>query len=83
MYSEDEIVLKTKKKYKDLIDKINNKITKLGDGVIMLEKISEKVRAKIDLIVKLMFSKLEKEVYIDDHWSKLDELNKIDAKIDA
>ena len=83
MYSEDEIILKTKKKYKDLIDKINNKITKLGDGVIMLEKISEKVRAKIDLIVKLMFSKLEKEVYIDDHWSKLDELNKIDAKIDA
>ena len=83
MYSEDEIVLKTKKKYKDLIDKINNKTTKLGDGVIMLDKISEKVRAKIDLIVKLMFSKLEKEVYIDDHWSKLDELNKIDAKIDA
>ena len=28
IYSEDEVVLKTKKKYKDFIDKINNKITK-------------------------------------------------------
>ena len=83
MYSEDEIVLKTKKEYKDLMGKINKKLTKLGDGNNMLEKISEKVRKKIDLMDKLIICRLEKEIYIYDEWSKLVELNKTDAKIDA
>ena len=66
-----------------MIDKINNKITKLRDGNKMLEKISVKVRKKINLINKLIISKLEKEIYINDLMLKIDELNKIDAKIDA
>ena len=41
-YFEDEIILKTNKKYKDLIDKINNKIKKLRWNK-MLEKLLEKV----------------------------------------
>ena len=82
MYSEDEIVLKTKKKYKDFIDKINNKITKLRWNK-MLEKLREKVKKKINLINKLIIYKLEKNIYIDDLGSELDELNKIDAKTDV
>ena len=60
-YFEDEIVLKTKKKYKSLIDKINKKITKLRWNK-MLKTLSEKVK-KINLINKLRISKLEK-IYI-------------------
>ena len=52
-------------------------------GIICLKKISVKVRKKIDLIDKLIISKLEKKIYIDDEWSKLDELNKVDARIDG
>ena len=81
-YLDDEIVLKTKKKYKDLIDKINKKITKLRWN-IMLKKLSEKIKKKINLINKLIISKLETKIYIDDLRSELDELNMIDAKIDA
>ena len=81
-YFEDEIILKTKKKYKGLIDKINDKISKLRWNK-MLKKLSEKVKKKINLINKLIISKLEKNIYIDDLGSELDELNKIDAKIDA
>ena len=79
-YFEGEIVLKTKKKYKCLTDKINNKITKLRCNK-MLKKLKEKVEKKIDLINKLIISKLK--IYVDDSVSEVDELNKIDAKIDA
>ena len=71
------------KEYKDLMGKINKKLTKLRDGNNMLENISVKVRMKVDLINKLIISKLEKQIYIDDEWLKLDKLNQIDAKIDA
>ena len=49
----------------------------------MLKKLSEKVKKKINLINKLIISKLEKNIYIDNLRPELDELNKIDAKIDA
>ena len=81
-YFQDEIVLKTKKKYKSFIDKVNKKITKLRWNK-MLKTLSEKVKKKINLINKLRISKLEKNIYIDDLRSELDELNKIDAKTDA
>ena len=79
-YFEGEILLKTKKKRKSLIDKINNKITKLRWNK-MLIKFKEKIEKKIDLIKKLLISKLK--IYIDDSVSEVDELNKTDAKIDA
>ena len=66
-------------KYKGLIDKINNKIR----WTKTLEKFKEKVKNKINLINKLIFSKLETKIYADDYWSELDELNKIDDKTDA
>ena len=78
MYSKDELVLKTKKKYKGFIDKINFKLYKLRWNKI-LEKFKEKVEKKIDLISELIISKLN--IYIDD--LEADKLNEIDAKIDA
>ena len=55
-----------------MLDKINNKISKIN-GV---NKMHEKIRKKIELIYQSMF-KLH-----DDQWLRLDELNKIDAMID-
>ena len=49
----------------------------------MLKKLREKVEKKINLINKLIMSKLEMKIYIDDLGSEVDELNKADAKIDA
>ena len=49
----------------------------------MLKKLREKVEKKINLINKLIMSKLEMKIYIDDLESEVDELNKADAKIDA
>ena len=75
-YFEDEIVLKTEKKYKGLIDQINNKIYKLRWNK-MLEKLREKVEKKINLIIRIKI-----RMYSDDSRSELDELNKIDAIAD-
>ena len=55
-----------------MLDKINNKISKIN-GV---NKMREKIRKKIELIYQSMF-KLH-----DDLWLRLDDLNKIDAIID-
>ena len=55
-----------------MLDKINNKISKIN-GV---NKMREKIRKKIELIYQSMF-KLH-----DDPWLRLDDLNKIDAIID-
>ena len=63
-----------------MIDKMHNKITKLRWNK-MLKKLKEKVEKKIDLINKLIVSKLK--IYVDDSVSEVDELNKIDAKTDA
>ena len=73
----DEKLIKTKKKYKILIDKINNKLYNLRWNK-MLQKFKEKVEKKISLINGLIISKLK--IYFDDLGPELDE---IDAKIDA
>ena len=71
LYSE-ETILRTKKNYKDILNKINNKISKIN-GV---NKMREKIRKKIELIYQSMF-KLH-----DGPWLRLNDLNKIDAIID-
>ena len=71
LYSE-ETILRTKKEYEDMLDKIYNKISKIN-GV---NKMCEKIRKKIELIYQSMF-KLH-----DDPWLRLNDLNKIDAIID-
>ena len=71
LYSEKSI-LRTKKEYKDMLYKINNKISKINGS----NKMSGKIRKKIELIYQSMF-KLH-----DDLWLRLDDLNKIDAIID-
>ena len=77
MYSKDEMVLKTKKKQKGLIDKINNKLYNLKWNK-MLEKFNETLEKKINLINELIIFKLK--IYFHDLGPGLDE---IDAKIVA
>ena len=67
-----ETILRTKKEYKDMLDMINNKISKIN-GV---NKMREKIRKKIELIYQSMF-KLH-----DDLWLRLADLNKMDVIID-
>ena len=72
---------KTKTKDKDTLDKINNKIStisKINEG---LAKVKVKVTKKTELIYGALHE-LQDEIYTDDSWLRLVELNKIDAIID-
>ena len=73
--------LKTKTKEKDLLDKIDNKIStinKLNEG---LAKVKADVTKTIELIYQSIYE-LQDEIYSDDSWLKLVELDKIDVIID-
>ena len=73
--------LKTKTEDKDLLDKVNNKIStinKLNEG---LAKVKADVTKKIELIYQSIYE-LQDEIYSDDSWLKLVELDKINVIID-
>ena len=79
----DKTITKTKTntKDKDTLDKVNNKIrtiNKINEG---LAKVKVKVTKKTELIYEALHE-LQDEIYIDDSWLRLIELNKIDAIID-
>ena len=72
---------KTKDKDKDILDKVNNKIDKINKMNKRLEKVKDEVTKKIELIYESMYE-LQDEIYSDDSWLRLVELEKIDAIID-
>ena len=77
----NKTTLKTKTKDKDLLDKIDNKISainKLNEG---LAKVKADVTKTIELIYQSIYE-LQDEIYSDDSWLKLVELDKIDVIID-
>ena len=72
---------KTKAEDKDRLDKINNKIDTINKMNKRLEKVKAEVTKKIELIYDSM-CELQDEIYSDDSWLRLVELEKIDAIID-
>ena len=74
---DDEIVIKIKKEYMDMLDKVNNKINNITDANKIITKVNAKVKKKIELINKSSLFLLQK-----GSWLRLAELNKIDAIID-
>ena len=77
--TKDKITTKTKNK--DLLDKINNKIDMINKLNKKLAKVKADVAKKIELIYESMYE-LQDEIYSDDSWLRLVELEKIDAIID-
>ena len=72
---------KTKTEDKDTLDKINNKIDTINKMNKRLEKVKAEVTKKIELIYESI-CELQDEIYSDDSWLRLVELEKIDAIID-
>ena len=72
---------KKKTENNDLLDKINNKIDTINKSHKLLAKIKAEVTKKIELIHESM-CELQDEIYSDDSWLRLVELEKIDAIID-
>ena len=72
---------KKKTENNDLLDKINNKIDTINKSHKLLAKIKAEVTKKIELIYESM-CELQDEIYSDDSWLRLVELEKIDAIID-
>ena len=77
----DKTTPKTKTVDKDTLDKINNKIDTINKMNKRLEKVKAEVTKKIELIYESM-CELQDEIYSDDSWLRLVELEKIDAIID-
>ena len=74
-------ILKAKTEDKDLLDKINNNISainKLNEG---LANVKADVTKKIELMYESM-NELEDEIYSNDSWLRLVELDKTDVIID-
>ena len=65
----------------DALDKINNKIDTINKINKRLAKIEIKAAEKVELIYEAMHE-LQDEIYSDDSWLRLVELEKIDAIID-
>ena len=65
----------------DALDKINNKIDTINKINKRLAKIKIKVAKKVELIYGAM-RELQDEIYSDDSWLRMVELNKRDAIID-
>ena len=65
----------------EALDKINNKIDTINEINKRLAKIEIKAAEKIELIYGAVHE-LQDEIYSDDSWLRLVELNKIDAIID-
>ena len=74
--------LKLRQKIRNLLDKINNKISainKLNEG---LAKVKADVTKKIELIYESIYE-LQDDIYRDNTWLILVQLDKIDAIIDG
>ena len=72
---------KTKTENKDLLDMINKRIDTINKSNKLLAKLKAEVTKKIELIYESM-CELQDEIYSDDSWLRLVELNKIDAITD-
>ena len=72
---------KTKTENKDLLDMINKRIDTINKWNKLLAKLKAEVAKKIELIYESM-CELQDEIYCDDSWLRLVELNKIDAIIE-
>ena len=79
----DKTIPKTRAKAENenILDKINNKIDTINKMNKGLEKVKVEVTKKIKLIYESM-CELQDEIYSDDSWLRLVELDKIDAVID-
>ena len=78
----NKTTLKTKTEDKDRLDKIDNKISainKLNEG---LAKVKADVTKKIELIYESIYE-LQDDIYRDNTWLILVQLDKIDAIIDG
>ena len=71
---------RTPTKTKDMLDKINNKISAINKTNEGLAKIKADVTKKLNLIYEVM-GELQDEIYRDDSWLRLVELEKTDAII--
>ena len=72
--TEDKSTTKIMDKTKDILDKINNKIDIINKSNSLLAKLKVKVTKKIKLIYEIM-TVLQDEIYSDDSWLRLVELN--------
>ena len=72
---------KTKTENKDLLDMINKRIDTINKWNKLLAKLKAEVAKKIELIYESM-CELQDEIYSDDSWLRLVELNTVDAIID-
>ena len=70
-----------KDKTKDILAKINKRIDTINKSNNLLAKLKAEVTKKIELVYEVM-SELQDEIYSDDSWLRLVELDKIDAIID-
>ena len=71
----------TKTEDKDTLDKINNKIDTINKTNKGLAKVKAEATKKVKLLDEVM-CELQDEIYSDDSWSRLVELDKIDAITD-
>ena len=70
----DETTLKTKSKDKDTLDRINNNIDTINKSNNLLSKLKADVTKKVELIYEII-CELQDEIYSDDSWLKLVELD--------
>ena len=77
----DQTTTKIMVKTKDILDQINNKVDIINKINKRLAKIKIKIAKKVELIYGSM-CELQDEIYSDDSWLRLAELNKIDAITD-
>ena len=75
----DKIILKTESK--NMLDKINNKISIINDTSTRLSETRIKLKKKYKMISESMFE-LQDDIYSDDLCLRLVKLNKLDAILD-
>ena len=81
LFKDVSIKDKTPTKTKDMLDKIKNKISAINKTNEGLAKVKAEVAKKVELIYEAMVE-LQDEIYSDDSWLRLVELDKIDAIIE-
>ena len=64
-----------------MLDKINNKTSIINETSIVLAEIKMKLKKKYKFIYESM-CELQDDIYSDDSWLRLVELNKLDAILD-
>ena len=77
----DKTIPKAKTEDKDMLDKINNKISTINETTTILAKIKNELNKKIKLIYESM-CELQDAIYSDESCLRLVELNKIRKKIE-